>query len=165
MNLSTKPIDKNALQVLTDYGLKFTPVPRQNLIELKTDIKRFARKLRLIEFFADKDLQDDDSLVKPESNFTPNHQRDNALDTYIDEMAQQQNKKVKDNLIKKQWKGIMNLKNDKDIIIKESDKGGLCVIMDKTFYYEKMMEMLKDDKTYKELPKNIDNATMEKKTD
>ena len=47
----------------------------------------------------------------------------------------------------------MNLKNDKDIIIKESDKGGSCVIMDKTFYYEKMMEMLKDDKTYRELPK------------
>ena len=66
-------------------------------------------------------------------------------------MAQQQNKRSKDNLRKKQWKGIMNLKNDKDIIIKESDKGGLCVIMDKTFYYEKMMEKLKDDKTYKEL--------------
>ena len=77
-------------------------------------------------------------------------------------MAQQQNRKVKDNLSKKQWEGIMNLKNDKDIIIKESDKGGSCVIMDKTFYYEKVMEMLKDDKTYKELPKNIDNATMEK---
>ena len=62
MNLSTKQIDKNALQVLTDYGLKFTSVPRQHLTELKTDIKRFARKLRLIEFFADKELQDDESF-------------------------------------------------------------------------------------------------------
>ena len=81
-------------------------------------------------------------------------------------MAQQKNKMVKDNLSNKQRKGMMNLKNNKDIIIKESDKGGSCVIMDKTFYYEMMMEMLKDKKTCKKLPKNIDNSTMEKiKTD
>ena len=55
MNFFTKHIDKNALLVLTDFRL----VPGQNLIELKTDIKRFARKFRLFEFFADKDLQDD----------------------------------------------------------------------------------------------------------
>ena len=55
-----------------------------------------------------------------------------------DEMTQQQNKKVKDNLSKIQWKGIMNLKSDNDIIIKESENGGSCVTIDETFYYDKM---------------------------
>ena len=55
-----------------------------NLTELRTDIRKFCRKLRLIEFFADKDMREDDSLVKPESTFTPYQQRDTILDTYID---------------------------------------------------------------------------------
>ena len=49
----------------------------------------------------------------------------------------------------------MNLKNDKDIIIKESDKGGSCVIMDKTFNYEKVMEMLKMTRPTKNYQKTL----------
>ena len=49
----------------------------------------------------------------------------------------------------------MNLKNDKDIIIKESDKGGSYVIMDKTFYYEKVMEMLKMTRPTKNYQKTL----------
>ena len=51
IDLSSKTIDINAQSALCGYGLKFTPVPRENIIELRSDIRKFCRKLRLTEFF------------------------------------------------------------------------------------------------------------------
>ena len=59
-----------------------------------------------------------------------------------------------------EWEGIMKLKKDDNVVIKECDKGGACVIMDAKFYYEKMCNILDDKETYKKLDKNIDNKTM-----
>ena len=87
----------------------------------------------------------DNSLVKPESTFNPNINRDPILDTYIDfllkyplEEKARQMEKVKWNLTKLEWMGIKNLKNDNHLIVKESDKGGACVVMDSDFYCRKM---------------------------
>ena len=140
-----------------------------NFIELRTHIRKFSLKLQLIEFFADKYMREDDSLVKPESTFTPYQQRDTILDKYIDflikypleEMAQKQ-EKAKNNLNKAQWNGILNLKKDKTLVIKESNKGRACVIMDESFYNDKILELLNDCETYKELEKNIDAGILQK---
>ena len=48
--LTPKQINEKAKDVLVKYGLKFTPRPRSNHVELKSDIKKFCRKLRLIEY-------------------------------------------------------------------------------------------------------------------
>ena len=56
----------------------------------------------------------------------------------------------------------MELKSQDDIIIKQSDKGGACVIMDKIYYYEKMMKLLNDRETYQEINSNLDNQTHSK---
>ena len=72
------------IEILVNKGLKFTPVPRTNTTELKADVKTFCHKLRLKEFFTDKPITEDPSLVKPKSNFTPKRNRDPILDTYID---------------------------------------------------------------------------------
>ena len=56
----------------------------------------------------------------------------------------------------------MELKSQDDIIIKPSDKGEACVIMDKTYYYEKMMELLNDRETYQEINSNLDKQTHSK---
>ena len=47
-------------------GLKFTPTPKPNTAELKSDIQEFSRKLRLIEFFYSENL---DSSKKQEKMF------------------------------------------------------------------------------------------------
>ena len=47
-------------------GLKFTPTPKPNTVELKSDIQEFSRKLRLIEFFYSENL---DSSKKQEKMF------------------------------------------------------------------------------------------------
>ena len=34
------------------------------------------------------------------------------------------------NLTKLEWMGTKNLKNEKNLVVKENDKGGACVTMD-----------------------------------
>ena len=155
---------------MTKFGLKFTPTPRSNHVELKSDVKEFCRKLRLIEYWADKNDSTnqndfDPSLVKNPSNFNPPSHRNIILDTYIDYLTKypfdetcQNKKKISPNLKKDEWSAIIELKQDENLIIKEGDKGGSCVIMDKIYYRDKILTLLSDTKTYT----CIDNHTIEK---
>ena len=86
------------------------------------------------------------------------------LDTYIDfllkfPLDKPDKSPIKNNLDIWEWEGIMKIKKDNTIIVKECDKGGACVIMDAKFYNEKMCNILHDEFTYKQLEKNIDNKT------
>ena len=72
--------------------------------------------------------------MKNLSSFNPPAHRDIILDTYIDYITKypfdeilKRQAKVKPNLKKEEWNAIMDLKNDEDLIIKESDKGSACV--------------------------------------
>ena len=114
INLSRKSINALAKEILINYGLKFTPVLRTNTTERKVVIKTFCRKLRLLEYFSDREDFDDGSLVKPESTFIPERQRDPILDTYIDYLTKlsledlaKTPQQSKWNLRKEQWDGIM----------------------------------------------------------
>ena len=169
VNLSGNNLNNTIIDILVNKGLKFTPVPRTNTTELKADVKTFCRKLRLKEFFTDKPITEDPSLVKPKSNFTPKRNRDPILDAYIDYLTKYplddlvlQQKPIRSNLTKKQWNAVQQLKNQNDIIIKQSDKGGACVVMDKDYYHGKMMELLNDRETYQPLNENIDKITNRK---
>ena len=108
-------------------------------------------------------------MKKNLSTFTPDAHRDVILDTYIDfiskypfeEILSDQNKS-RPNLRKDEWQTLLELKEHKNLVIKECDKGGACMIMGKQFYCEKMEELLKDETTYKEIGENID-ATVHRK--
>ena len=39
--LTNRTIGSKAKETLTKYGLQFTPTPRADIIELKTDVKKF----------------------------------------------------------------------------------------------------------------------------
>ena len=84
INLSTKPLSKMAQSILINKGLKFTPLPKKNTVELEADIRNFTRKLRLMEFSVDRREYNDPSLVNPPSTFTPERGRDRLLDIYVD---------------------------------------------------------------------------------
>ena len=45
----------------------------------------------------------------------------------------------------------MKLKKDRNLIIKESDQGGACVIIANTYCKETIETMLQDETTYKEI--------------
>ena len=56
----------------------------------------------------------------------------------------------------------MELKKDENLIINESDKGGACVVMGREFYKQKMLNIVNDRNTHKELEKNFDNEIFNK---
>ena len=61
--MSQRQLNKTEIKLL-EKGLKFTPTARtSNIQELTKDVSEFTRKVRLIEYFDDKE-DDDESLVK-----------------------------------------------------------------------------------------------------
>ena len=80
-NLSNKVLSQQYVSVL-HRGLKFTPNPLPNKIELKNDVQQFSRKLRLLEFFykeneSEEEKSFDDSIIKNKSAFNPLRNRQN----------------------------------------------------------------------------------------
>ena len=116
INLSSKPLTEKQINLLRS-GLKFTPTPKPNNVELKSDIQEFTRKLRLIEFFHPENLDNfqgtresvSGPLVKNKSNFYPPRNRNKFLDTTIDFINQQNLnnlRKNKNNLSKDDWQAL-----------------------------------------------------------
>ena len=140
INLSSFPLTIEQKQILLE-GLKFTPTPQRNVNEMKRDIDEFTRKLRLREYFYSENNNEGEQiitpLVNPKSTFNPPRNRNNTLDITIDFLQKQKfpvQVKNSSNLSKKEWLGLMSLKNNEGIIIKEADKGGSVIIMNKDHY-------------------------------
>ena len=72
----------------------------------------------------------------------------------------EENFKNKSNISKHEWQDILNLKRNKDITIKEGDKGGAVVIMNTKHYFKMISEHLNDEKTYKMVESNCDTKVM-----
>ena len=154
--MSDTALTKEQINVL-GKGLKFAPTPKENLTELEADIKSFCRKLRLKEHFYKDDSGNDkpDILVKNKSKWTPPHNKNIKLDNCIsslsissEELDNLPREKHTNNVSAKQRDAIMELQNNDSIIIKKADKGGAVCVMNRDFYANKIMEMLKDSSTY-----------------
>ena len=101
-------------------------------------LQQFSRKLRLLEFFykeneSQEERSPDDSIKKNKSAFIPQRNRDRILDQNIDSINSLNfadlEKAPKYNHSKIELVAINDLKNDKNIEIKEADKGGSVVIL------------------------------------
>ena len=71
-----------------------------------------------------------------------------------------ENKNIKYNLSKLQQNCITSLANDRNIIIKETDKGGARVIMDTSFYREQIVKLLSNPDYYKQLEESLHKDIM-----
>ena len=144
-----------------EKGLKFCPTPNNQENQNKKGIDEFCRKLRLTEFFHNETTENND-LVHPQSSWTPERDRNKDLDIAIDYIqtvtkvnkCKRNGKKA--NISDMNKKGLRNLTSNKNIIIKEADKGSCVVIMNTNFYKFKMTEMLHDEAVYKEIQENLD---------
>ena len=125
----------------------------------------------MLEFFykeneSEKEKCSDDSIIKNKSAFNPPRNRDKILDQNIDSINSLNlpdlQKAPKSNLSKREWAAINNLKNGKNIEIKEADYRGSVVILSKYHYKSMILSQLNDEKTYKKLNSNPDQATMKK---
>lgn len=169
LNLSSKTLNEHHISLLK-RGLKFVPTPKgPDLMTLEKDIKVFVRLLKLKEFFHFRTYTEDDSLVKPDSDFTPNQIRHPVLqsvcDTLISTAENLQNlvpNHKYSNLSHEEREALDDLKHDDNIVIKEADKGSVVVILNKTFYKNQMLSILSDTNVYKRHNKNIDNSILMK---
>ena len=64
--------------------------------------------------------------------------------------------KNKSNISKNEWEATKSLKKNDSIVIKESDKGGAVVVMNKTHYYNIVVKILQGEETYKITNENCD---------
>ena len=145
-------------------GPKFVPTPKSpDLLELEKDIKVFVRSLKLKEFFHNFTPEEDVSIVYPKSDFTPTAKSPtlvNICETLINYAENLHTLPIvdkKDNLSKGERRALMDLKNDKSLVIKKADKGNVLVVLEKTFYKNQILSILNDINIYKKHDKNIDS--------
>jgi hypothetical protein len=158
---------------LLSKGLKFTPLPPAlNRLNLKESINNFARSLRLSEYFHGRDV--DDNLESPpipnkfrkKSSWNPPPNRDKFLDVYITlvekEIMSSPEQKAFPNLAKEERQALKELKNNKNIIIREADKGSAVVLMDRTRYEAEGYRQLDDRKVYERVGFNEYNSVVQR---
>ena len=97
----------------------------------------------------------DTSLVKNRSNFIPPKYRNLALEKCIDNLhnipVTKRNHNITYNISMAERNAIQTLANNDYIVIKEADKGGAIVIMDKENYKKIVETLLSDTGHHKEL--------------
>ena len=117
-NLSKKTLPRYQVNILL-RGLKFTPTPKRNIIQLKSDIHNYTRKLRLTECFHNAPENNLQNLFKTKSHFTPSRNRDRDLDHQIDILnnldLEGMEISSKNNLSKTEQSELSKLINDKTI--------------------------------------------------
>ena len=106
-----------------------------------------------------------DSLVRDQGKLNPPRNRNKVLDTVIDFLHElnfeETNQINKSNISKHERKGFMELKN-KNIKIKEADKGGSIAIMSTKHYCKMVMDHLNDNQIYKKTDSICGNKVINK---
>ena len=110
-----------------------------NPMHLKMDLERFTRKLKIRELFWETDFEDE-SLLRNRSNkeLTCTNSELNKIIRQIEDLEPERTH-YDDNISQQERKALDNLKQDQNIVIKTSDKSGGFVIMDKSFYRDKLV--------------------------
>jgi hypothetical protein len=171
-NLSKYTLTSSETSLL-GKGLKFIPDrTRIDPIKLLADLDEWERRMRLREFFQDKDTQGrrneyedkDKFTVKRESHFTPIKGRDSWLDLYIqlvkNDVVNSLKKACKLNVTKEEKVALMSLLHNEDIIIRPCDKGSGIVVVDKADYIDKLYRELDDSASYMETDDDRTDASL-----
>ena len=168
VNLSTHTLSEHETSVLT-RGLKFCPTrPSVDDLELRTDLDKFARRLRLKVHFLKEDEDDANDftpdgsllnhpLLKRESFYTPPPGQDPFLDAYITSVQTDIIHGIKPktyrNISREEHKALNDIKNNRSIVVKEADKGSAVVIQDRDDYVHECMRQLNNTTHFKRLTK------------
>ena len=149
---------------LLAHGTKFTPVSKGTYVDAKKSTEDFTRKLKIKFNFHDQDFEDK-SLRRSKST-NPINVRDEEMKQIIKKIQDVEPEKIatEDNLTQEERKALKEIQENADIVIKEADKGGALVILDKDFYESKliMADHLNDSSTYAKVNDDADKKTMSK---
>ena len=157
VNLSQRELTRDEISLLSE-GLNFAPTPLSiDISELKEDLERFGRSLRLKCFFRESERDFTDNPFKRKSNFNP-AKTDAAIEIYLSRLSEDlinkantpQNNRF-DNLTKNERAALKGLMEDNNIIIKGADKGSAVVVWDKEDYLTEAECQLGDSKVYEKV--------------
>lgn len=162
-NLSSYTLTPDEISVLSK-GLGFCPTPTvTDKFALHMDTLRYIRKLRLSYHFHEYPSEDqsiETRRFKEKSAWTPRPGHNHALDIYCNLIEHEitnlptESKKVATNITPGERRAIINLKNNRTIVIKPADKGGCIVIQDLRDYKNEAHRQLRDYNTYQRLTKD-----------
>ena len=154
VNLSKKELSEDDVSLLSK-GLKFCPTPKEiDKAELRADLEEFKRRIRLKWHFKDNN-KTEKQLFRNRSNWQPpknNLLLENYLSLVENEvMSVSPEGKNFSNLSHSELSSLDKLKCDKDIIIKEADKGSAVVVWDRGDYIMEANRQLDDRQVYEEV--------------
>lgn len=176
INLSNKILSKAQTEVL-NKGLGFVPnIDIIKINQINKDISVFERKLQLHYFFISKDLEnfsgEPTAFIKPPPMTSNSNWWPKPLNPHITDFCHKVkvliNKTLHGkrlfNLSKTNVLALKELRKDKNIIIKRSDKGGGIAIMNVTDYKNKVLNMLNDPIVYTRVDED-DTVSVKTNTD
>ncbi|XP_069110165.1 uncharacterized protein [Argopecten irradians] len=162
INLSNEPLNEHELSILSK-GLSFCPTPkRPDSISTQRDLYLFYRRIRLDHHFNNNEDNQEISPFKTSSGWTPRTNKSqhlntflNVLDYSINQEINQPNNKIHKNLSTEETTALNNLRHRNDIVIKPADKGGAIVVMNRTDYLQKAMDLLNEKDHYLPLDNDL----------
>ena len=156
-NLSSRALSEDEIRVLKKE-LDFAPIQRKvNEPELRRDFEDFCKKMRIKWHFRN-DLSEDFSQIpayRPKSAWKPPIGHPN-LEVFLSCVEHEIFKDIEtplrySNLTSEEWRAILSLADDRDIVIKKTDKGSAVVVWDRNDYVKEAEKQLKDTKVYKQV--------------
>jgi hypothetical protein len=153
INLSSYKLKLHELLVL-NKGLGFVPSHLKPKYEVvNTAMLRFERKLQLYYSFKNKEDNNSTRILETNSTWWPKNLNGHITrmcnDIKVQLWSSLNLHKIHRNLSSKEIKALTDLKKNKSIIIKKSDKGGGIAVMNSCDYLTKIANMLSDVTTYK----------------
>ena len=135
-------------------------------IDAKKSTEEFTRKLKIKFNYHDK-VFEDKSLRRSKSN-NPVAVKDEEMKEIIKRIQNIEPDKIEtnDNLTQEERKALKDIQDNNNIVVKEADKGGALVILDKEFYEKKLVlaDHLNDSSTYLRISDDADKKAMIKLT-
>ena len=146
------------------HGSKFTPVTRGNYIDAKKCTEDFTRRLKIRYKYHDTEFNDT-SLCRNKSR-RPIRIEDEEMKKIIQKINDIEpagNSSIEDNLSRDERDALRELQIESNIVIREADKGGALVIMNKDFYEQKLVleDHLLHTDTYRKVADNADKITFD----
>lgn len=162
INLSKHTLTEPEKQILSK-GLTFVPTTQPNSFNVKLELQRFFRKIRLKYHFRNRDYHPIQAATrfKPQSTFTPAaHMMSQRILAYeqvvLKETVELLNthKYTKYNISRDERLALQSLSSNKTIVIKSADKGGAIVIQDTSDYVTQIKKQLRILENYKPIGRN-----------
>ena len=158
VNLSRRELSEEDVSLLSK-GLKFSPTPTDiDRAKLKEDLEAYKRRIRLWWHFTNNEdnfTPDDQNRFRAKSTWQP-PKDDPVLENYLsllekEVMSVSPEGKNFGNLSSSEQLYLKKLKSDRNIVIKEADKGSAVVVWDREDYISEANRQLDDRQVYEEV--------------